>query len=168
MTCTADHPYPPDLVKILPPLSSMTDLAQAIAAAHANCRYCMVRYRDLAADLGVPVAQAVTVFLMFTAVLLNVLGDEPGDTGEEMVRKVAPDTLELLSPPTLALLTRLPVETTTDTPDGSKAGIWDGNRLTNMVDELPERDRKAAWNEALGLLVGIVQGEGRARQEARR
>lgn len=162
----APHPVPPYTLEILPPLKGEPEIAETLAAACAGCLNCMRFYRRCAGFAPDAVHFVVTLFLMYTAILLNAHDRKPGDNADAMVEAMAPATHKLLSAPTRTMLLFLPIRLTTDTPDGSEAATWDRDLLGAAAAEFSPVQRQAVWTDMVGALAGIIRGESRARQEA--
>lgn len=162
----APHPAPPDMLEIMPPLKEEPVIAEALAAVAAECLTCGEYYRRSAGVAPDAVHFTLALFLTYTAIALNAHGREPGDNADAMVEALAPRTHQLLSAPTRTILLFLPVRTTTDTPDGSRAATWDRDVLGAAVAEIPPAFREMVWRDAAEAVAGILWGESRARQVA--
>jgi hypothetical protein len=161
----APHPAPPHLYEILPPVANTPEVEAALAAATAGCDACMKRHRLRAGAFAILPHQSISLFLMYAVIVLNAHNRPPGATGEEVVKNLAPETFKLLSGPTRRVMSSIHVEEVT-APNGALTGIWDRDAVAALVEGISSQDRHCVWNDTLGLLTGIVHGEGRARAEA--
>jgi hypothetical protein len=170
VTAHPPHPEPETLALTFPPLAQMGEmgqLRQAVAAGLDDCFGCMSRYRDLAGEEQPRLAfQALSLVLVYGAIVLSAYDRPHGANAEELMQNLAPDATGSLYAATRAVLRSLPVEATREAPDGSKLADWDKGKLGELIMALEPGDRRKVWANALGLLIGIARGDGRARAEA--
>ncbi|MFF9265828.1 hypothetical protein [Streptomyces longwoodensis] len=164
------HTEPETLTLTFPPLAQVDELAQlrrALASGLDDCFTCMSEYRELVGKEAPHLAfQALSMVLLYGSIVLNAYDRPHGTNAEELMQNLAPDTTGSLYAATRAVLRSLPVQGTRKAPDGSTVAEWDKDKLGELIMALEPDEQRKVWGNALGLLVGIARGDGRARAEA--
>lgn len=165
-TCPGEHPAPPYLVDILPPVRSAPELAKALAALRAGCKPCHEAHRQAAMDDPMWAWKASSLLMMYASVALSVQGRsaEVAD-GEELVATLGAEAMELMLEPARQFLRSIRVDAAA-TLKGYPAPAWNFEAFYQLAKELTPEHRLIVWNDCLIRLAGTVEGEGRARAEA--
>ena len=156
------HPGPPHLISSFPPLEAHPALAQAMRAAWDGCQPCTRRQPEVTEALFV-------LWLMWMTIVRFHLDLPTVDTADALLPALlegAPAGAEAQpSDATLRVLKGLPMDAVPG-PKGGTVNIWQGARLTALIDSLSPQEADDVWEDCLAFLLGVLRGEGRAISES--
>lgn len=158
------HTPPAHLTVTFPVLDRAPDMAKVLAAAWNQCEACMSRHRAIAAQDSSLGQQALSIWLMYMAVVIHQKGEMPGATAEALVGVALPDPSDVVSAQTLHVLKSIPVDAAV-APDGALAARWDPYDVAEAIEGLAPQHREEVWADTITFLTGALKGAGRASAE---